>query len=194
MTPVEEKSCPTFTAYEVDPQSIFNSIKPDPEEEQQLQQQQPSTSTSLAPSRRTSILDSDEEYNNQNIRPKRQAIRKRRYSSDSEFSIGTSASSYNATRQKGIRKKRGRPAKELITNLPTIEDFADLPKDRAEHLVLRIKNNEASRKSRMKSKNQQDKLEEECERLERRKKMLKEKRRKLDGDIEKIRGWLLARG
>lgn len=143
-----------------------------------------------------SASDDEDDYktNNQNVRPKRQLLRKRKYSSDSEYSVGTSASSFNSTRQKSIRKKRGRPAKELITKLPTIEDFAGLPKERAEFLVLRIKNNEASRKSRMKSKSVQDKLEEDCTRLEWRKKLLKQKRRKLDVDIEKLRGWLLARG
>lgn len=189
LTPVEEKSCPTFTGFEIDPQSICVNIKPEPLD------QQPSTSTSIAPSRRNSDSDSsgDDQNSNKNYRPRRQ-IKKRRYSSDSEFSIGTSASSYNSTRQKSIRKKRGRPAKELITKLPTIDDFAGLPKDKAEHLVLRIKNNEASRKSRMKSKNQQDRLEEECNRLEWRKKLLKNKKRKLNDDIEKLRTWLLARG
>lgn len=190
LTPTEEKSCPTFDGIVIDPQELFTDIKPEPTE-------QPSTSTSVAPSRRTSVTvsdssDDDEDY--QNVRPKRKVVRKRKYSSDSEYSVGTSASSFNATRQKSNRKKRGRPAKELITNLPTIEDFAGLPKERAEFLVLRIKNNEASRKSRMKSKSVQDKLEEDCTRLKYRKKLLKQKRQKLDGDIEKLRKWLLARG
>lgn len=146
---------------------------------------QPSTS-SAGPSRKPSITDSDCGF-----RPKRQ-IKKRRYSSDSDFSISTSASSYNDTRQKKNTRKRGRPAKELLESLPTVEDFAGLPKEKAEFLVLRIKNNEASRKSRMKSKSQQDKLEEECVRLEQRKQYLKAKRQRLDNDIEKLRTWLLA--
>lgn len=181
-TPVEEKACPIFnlTGEEVDPQKILGvKIK----EEQT--EPEPSTS-SAGPSRKSSIADSD--YSS---RPKRNA-RKRRYSSDSDFSIGTSASSYNDTRQNKNIRKRGRPAKELLSALPTVEDFADLPKERAEFLVLRIKNNEASRKSRMKSKNQQERLEEDCERLEQRKQFLKAKRQKLDNDIQQLRTWLLA--
>lgn len=180
MTPVEEKACPSFniTGVEVDPQNIFTvEIKNEPTE--------PEPSTSAGPSSRKASIDS------LSLRPKRQ-IKKRRYSSDSDFSVGTSASSYNDTRQKKNTRKRGRPAKELLSSLPTVEDFANFPKEKAEFLVLRIKNNEASRKSRMKSKNEQDRLEEECERLERRKQLLKIKRQKLSCDIETLRTWLLA--
>lgn len=179
---MEEKACPTFiSGVEVDPQQLFAEIKKEPSE--------PEPSTSAGPSRKPSISDSEN-----SVRPKRHVIRKRRYSSDSDFSIGTTASSYNDTRQKKASRKRGRPAKELITNLPTIDDYAHLPKDKAEHLVLRIKNNEASRKSRMKSKSEQDRLEDECVRLEKRKQFLKNKRQTLEADIEKLRNWLLERG
>lgn len=147
---------------------------------------EPSTSTTTPIY--TSISESDHLYVQ---RPKRNA-RKRRYSTDSDFSIGTSASSYNSTRQKVHKRKRGRPAKELITKLPTIEDFSDLPVDAASHLVLRIKNNEASRKSRMKSKNEQDKLEEQCVYLEKRQNILRTKKHKLDGQIDTLRKWLLS--
>jgi hypothetical protein len=124
-------------------------------------------------------------------RPKR-TVKSRRYSSDSDFSVGTSASSYNSTRQKVHKRKRGRPAKELITNLPTIEDFKNLPVDAASHLVLRIKNNEASRKSRMKSKSQQDALEDQCTHLEKRQSMLRARKHKLNDDIALLRRWLLG--
>jgi hypothetical protein len=181
LTPIEEKSCPTFEGIVVDSQSLLNSIKPEPIN-------QP---TSMAgPSRIPSVSDDDDsDY----VRPRRQ-IRKRKYSSDSDFSVGTSASSYNSTRQKNAPKKRGRPAKELITKLPTIEDFKGLPKERAEFLVLRIKNNEASRKSRMKSASQQKKLDDECIRLSQRRVYLNNRRQRLDNDIEILRKWLLARG
>jgi hypothetical protein len=154
-----------------------------------VKEEEPSTSS--APSRKVSTAtDSDHQY--ELLRPKRTIIKKRRYSSDSDYSIVTSASSYNATRQKIHKRKRGRPAKELITVLPTIDDFSDLPVDAASHLVLRIKNNEASRKSRMKSKNQQDALEDECSRLERRQNLLKTTRDRLDDQIETLRKWLLS--
>lgn len=174
LTPFEEKSCPNF---EVKP-SVIIEIKQEP-------------STSAAPSRKVSVATDISDHQYELSRPRR-VIKKRRYSSDSDFSVGTSASSYNSTRQRIHKRKRGRPAKELITVLPTIEDFKDLPAERASHLVLRIKNNEASRKSRMKSKNQQEALEDECSRLERRQNLLKTTRDKLDGQIETLRKWLLG--
>ncbi|KAG5679714.1 hypothetical protein PVAND_009264 [Polypedilum vanderplanki] len=177
LTPFEEKQCPNFV-----PEAKITVIEIKKEEE-------PSIST--ASSRKTSVVaESDHQYG-ELLRPKR-AIKKRRYSSDSDFSVGTSASSYNSTRQKIHKRRRGRPAKELITVLPTIEDFKDLPAETASHLVLRIKNNEASRKSRMKSKNQQDALEDECARLERRQNLLKSTKDRLDGQIEMLRKWLLS--
>lgn len=121
---------------------------------------------------------------------KRRRAPKRRYSSDSDFSVQTSASSFNVTSKRS--KKRGRPAKELITDLPTIEDFNHLPVEHASHLVLRIKNNEASRKSRMKSKSKQTAMEDDCDRLEARKLRLKMRKNKLEGQIETLRRWLLG--
>lgn len=179
LTPFEEKPCPNFMP-EVKAAVKLIEIK----------QEEPSTSSATS-SRKVSVatIESDHQYDQH--RPKRM-VKRRRYSSDSDFSVGTSASSYNSTRQKVHKRKRGRPAKELIKVLPTIEDFKDLPVDAASHLVLRIKNNEASRKSRMKSKNQQDSLEEECNRLERRQNLLKETRDRLDGQIETLRKWLLG--
>lgn len=115
---------------------------------------------------------------------------KRRYSSDSEFSVSTSVSSFTSTAKR--QKKRGRPAKELITNLPTIDDFRHIPVEEASHLVLRIKNNEASRKSRMKSKSKQDAMEDECTRLINRRRVLEIKKNKYDGQIETLRRWLLG--
>lgn len=140
---------------------------------------QPSTSTAPSPMHESSSLRNSA----------RKRVPKRRYSSDSDFSISTSSSfNCNVKRQ----KKRGRPAKELITELPTIEDFEDLPKDEATHLVLRIKNNEASRKSRMKSKSKQDAMEDECSKLLRRRRVLESKKNKYDGQIETLRRWLLG--
>jgi hypothetical protein len=164
LTPQDERPAPIFEVVEAPFSPV--TIKPEPE---------PSTSKAPSPI--------PEE------RPRRRAP-KRRYSSDSDFSIQTSASSYNTTAKRS--KKRGRPAKELITNLPTIEDFNHLPQERASHLVLRIKNNEASRKSRMKSKSKQTAMEDECDRLEDRKQRLKIRKNKLEGQIETLRRWLLG--
>lgn len=171
-TPVEEKQCPNFEEIP-QPQNV---IKTEPE-----------PSTSAAPSPRRSIPEEEE-----NVRPLRRRAQKRRYSSDSDFSINTSASSYNATTQRSSKKKRGRPAKELITDLPTVEDFSHMPIEHASHLVLRIKNNEASRKSRMKSKSKQTAMEDEFDRLGDRAKKLRTKQNKLDGQIETLRRWLLG--
>lgn len=170
LTPVEEKACPSF---DVSQPAI--KIEPEP-------------STSAASSRKPSVIETDHSYEH---RPKR-IIKRRRYSSDSDYSIGTSASSYNSTKQKIHKRRRGRPAKELITNLPTINDFNHLPVEAASHLVLRIKNNEASRKSRMKSKNQQQALEDQCSRLENRQQYLKQKKLKYEAQIEQLRKWLLG--
>lgn len=177
LTPFEEKSCPNFEV------NTVTTIKTEEEP-------QPEPSTSAGPSRKTSVIESDHQYESL-LRPKR-TIKKRRYSTDSDFSVETTASSYNATRQKIHKRRRGRPAKELITNLPTIDDFSDLPIDAASHLVLRIKNNEASRKSRMKSKSMQEALEDQCTKLVKRQGLLKDKRNKLDGQIEILRRWLLG--
>lgn len=172
LTPHEEKTEPVFSV-KAEPGVVeVISIKPDPS---------PSTSKAASPI--------PESFSNQRTSARRKAP-KRRYSSDSDFSICTSASSFNATSKR--QKKRGRPAKELITNLPTIDDFENLPIDEASHLVLRIKNNEASRKSRMKSKSKQDAMEDECNRLMRRRRVLEVKRNKYDGQIETLRRWLLG--
>lgn len=122
----------------------------------------------------------------------RRRAAKRRYSSDSDFSINTTASAFNDTKQRSAKRKRGRPAKELITDLPTVDDFADMPIEHASHLVLRIKNNEASRKSRMKSKSKQNAMEDECDRLLTRKQRLNTKKNKLEAQIEVLRRWLLG--
>lgn len=164
LTPVEEKPAPIFEL----PMVIKDEPKPEPE---------PSTSGTTSPMQFESV---------------RRRAPKRRYSSDSDFSINTSASSYNATKQRSAQRKRGRPAKELITELPTVDDFADLPLEHASHLVLRIKNNEASRKSRMKSKSKQNAMEDECDRLLARKQRLNTKKNKLESQIEVLRRWLLG--
>lgn len=173
LTPLEEKSEPIF------------EIKPEPQVVEVVKDE-PSPSTSKAaspiPEHRMVIAAS-------NVRSSSRRAPKRRYSSESEFSISTSASSFNATSKR--QKKRGRPAKELITDLPTVEDF-DLPREEASHLVNRIKNNEASRKSRMKSKSKQDAMEDECDRLLRRRRVLEVKKNKYEGQIETLRRWLLG--
>lgn len=165
LTPMEEKAAPIF---EIQAQEVV-VIKPEPG---------PSTSTAVSPA--------PEEI----VESRRRRAPKRRYSSDSDFSVQTSASSFNATKRSS--KKRGRPAKELITDLPTVEDYNHLPVEHATHLVLRIKNNEASRKSRMKSKSKQTAMEDDCDRLEARKLRLKIKRNQLEGQIETLRRWLLG--
>lgn len=172
-TPVEEKPCPSF---DVDVKPVIK-IEPEPS----------TSSTASSPKRIHADDDDTNEFTS--LRPR---TKKRRYSSDSDFSIGTSASSYNATSKRVTKKKRGRPAKELITDLPTVDDFKGMPLERASHLVLRIKNNEASRKSRMKSKSQQDKMEEKRQRLEKRRRILLVRKNKLDRQIEKLRQWLLG--
>ncbi|KAL7029090.1 hypothetical protein ACKWTF_006093 [Chironomus riparius] len=185
LTPFEEKPCPSFNVSQ---------------QSQQQQQQQPPVikiessepSTSTASSRKPSVVENDHSYDSL-FRPKR-TIKKRRYSTDSDFSVGTSASSYNATKQKVHRRRRGRPAKELITDLPTIEELTKkgVSAEKAPHLVLRIKNNEASRKSRMKSKNEQQRLEDQCTKLERRQTSLKDRRDKLESQIKQLHQWLLG--
>lgn len=175
LTPVEEKACPTFDQLPL-PQIV---IKDEPE-----------PSTSAAPSPKPSTTTEDIE-NVKSLRRRRAP--KRRYSSDSDFSIQTSASSFNATtQQRFAKKKRGRPAKELITELPTVSDFSHVPIEHASHLVLRIKNNEASRKSRMKSKSKETQMEDECDRLKSRKLRLATKQNRLEGQIETLRRWLLG--
>lgn len=174
LTPLEEKSEPIF---EVKPEpQVVEVVKYDPS---------PSTSKAASP-----IPDNRMVNTATNVRTSSRKAPKRRYSSDSEFSISTSASSFNTTSKR--QKKRGRPAKELITDLPTVEDF-DLPREEASHLVNRIKNNEASRKSRMKSKSKQDAMEDECDRLLRRRRVLEVKKNKYEGQIETLRQWLLGR-
>jgi len=173
LTPVEEKSCPNFE--ELKPHPI--SIKPEPG---------PSTSTSVSPKHQTV------EEDLVGVKSLKRRTLKRRYSSDSDFSIRTSASSFNSTAQRSAKKRRGRPAKELITNLPTIDDFSHMPIEHASHLVLRIKNNEASRKSRMKTKSKQTAMEDECDRLASKQLRLKIRRNKLEGQIETLRRWLLG--
>jgi hypothetical protein len=185
LTPFEEKPCPSFNINE--------------QSQQQQQEQLPvikieysEPSTSTASSRKPSVVENDHSYDSL-FRPKR-TIKKRRYSTDSDFSVGTSASSYNSTKQKVHRRRRGRPAKELITDLPTIEELTKkgISAEKAPHLVLRIKNNEASRKSRMKSKNEQQKLEDQCTKLERRQSSLKERKDKLEAQIKQLHQWLLG--
>lgn len=172
LTPTEEKSCPSFDL-QLEQDSPVN-IKPEPV-----------ASTSVAPSpRRTTPEDAI-------TKTTRRRAPKRRYSSDSDFSVLTSASSFNAT-SRSSKKKRGRPAKELITELPTVDDFKHMPIEQASHFVLRIKNNEASRKSRMKSKSKQTEMEDECDRLNRRKSKLRTKQNHLEGQIQVLRQWLLG--
>ncbi|XP_070502550.1 uncharacterized protein [Chironomus tepperi] len=184
LTPFEEKPCPSFNVVQ-----------------QTQQQQQPSPiikvehiepSTSTASSRKNSVIDNDHSYDSL-IRPKR-SIKKRRYSTDSDFSVGTSASSYNSTKQKVHKRRRGRPAKELITELPTVEELTKkgVSAEKAPHLVLRIKNNEASRKSRMKSKTEQQRLEDQCTKLEKRQSSLKTRKDKLELQIKQLHQWLLG--
>ena len=145
---------------------------------------EPEPSTSTAPSPRPL----------EDVRPQRRRAPKRRYSSDSEYSVNTSVSTINVTRSS--KKKRGRPAKELLTDLPTVDDLRashkGMPIERASHLVLRIKNNEASRKSRMKSRSKQTAVEDECDRLQNRQRRLKAKRHSLEAQIEVLRRWLLG--
>lgn len=170
LTPLEEKPCPNFE------KTLAIKIEPEP-------------STSAAASPKHS---SPDHANYENTKPSRRRAPKRRYSSDSDFSIQTSASSFNNSSHKAAQKKRGRPAKELITELPTIDDFSHMPREHASHLVLRIKNNEASRKSRMKSKSKQTQMEDECDRLESRQRRLRTKNNMLEGQIETLRRWLLG--
>lgn len=172
LTPLEEKSEPIF------------EVKPEPQVVEVVKEPSPSTSKAASPAPEYSMVNTAT-----NVRTSSRRAPKRRYSSDSEFSISTSASSFNTTSKR--QKKRGRPAKELITDLPTVEDF-DLPREEASHLVNRIKNNEASRKSRMKSKSKQDAMEDECDRLLRRRRVLEVKKNKYEGQIETLRRWLLC--
>lgn len=176
LTPYEEKPCPSFNVSQQPPLKV-ELIEP---------------STSTASSRKPSVVENDHSYDSL-FRPKR-TIKKRRYSTDSDFSVGTSASSYNSTKQKVHKRSRGRPAKELITDLPTIEELTKkgVSAEKAPHLVLRIKNNEASRKSRMKSKNEQQRLEDQCTKLEKRQTSLKERKDKLELQIKQLHQWLLG--
>lgn len=168
LTPVEEKAIPTFEI--VHPATI----KVEPE---------PSTSAEAFANLTENV---------ENVKPVRLRVPKRRYSSDSEFSIGTESNAHSTNRNRSSKKKRGRPAKELITDLPTVDDFSHMPIEHASHLVLRIKNNEASRKSRMKSRSKQSAMEDECDRLTERRKRLTTKQNKLEGQIETMRRWLLG--
>lgn len=176
LTPVDEKPEPTF-----EQQVQVYSM-----EVVEIKSEKPTPSTSAVTSPKRPTL--EDVGNNKSLRRR---APKRRYSSDSDFSVETSASSFNAATQKS-KKKRGRPAKELIVDLPTIDDFSHMPIERASHLVLRIKNNEASRKSRMKSKSKQTATEDECDRLNARQNKLQVKKQKLDRQIEKLRQWLLG--
>lgn len=173
LTPVDEKPCPSFPQPQIE-ETVVIKAEPEP-------------STSAAPSPKPFIPEDVE-----NVKSTRRRVAKRRYSSDSDYSIKTSASSFNSTTQRSSKKKRGRPSKELITDLPTIDDFKHMPVEHASHLVLRIKNNEASRKSRMKSKSKQTAMEDEFDRLAGRQKRLKLKRNKLESQIEVLRRWLLG--
>lgn len=173
LTPTEEKSCPIF---EQQPQLPV------------IIKSEPVASTSAAPSPRPSPPATEDV----STKSSRRRAPKRRYSSDSDFSVQTSASSFNATTSRSSKKKRGRPAKELITELPTVDDFKHMPIEQASHFVLRIKNNEASRKSRMKSKSKQNAYEDECDRLNGRKNKLRTKQNRLEGQIQTLRQWLLG--
>lgn len=173
LTPVDERPAPVF--------------------DQQIQVETLEIKTEPTPS--TSAVSSPKRFSHEDgghFKPARRRAPKRRYSSDSDFSVGTSASSYNTFSKRTSKKKRGRPAKELITDLPTIDDFSHMPIEHASHLVLRIKNNEASRKSRMKSKSKQTQMEDECDRLHDKQQKLKTRKNKLDGQIETLRRWLLG--
>jgi hypothetical protein len=191
MTPFEEKQCPSFNINQESQQKQQQQPAP----VIKIEDDQPSTSGkqyfSLG---KPTVIQNDHSYDSL-LRPKRTIIKKkRRYSTDSDFSVGTSASSYNSTKQKVHRRSRGRPAKELLKDLPTIEDLTErgVSEDKASHLVLRIKNNEASRKSRMKSKSEQQKLEDECTKLEKRQASLKSTRDKLELQIKQLHQWLLG--
>lgn len=183
MTPFEEKPCPSFNV---------NQESQQPQQPPVFKVEPVEPSTSAASSKKPSVVENDHSYDS-SIRPKR-ITKKRRYSTDSDFSVGTSASSYNSTKQKVKKRSRGRPAKELITKLPTIEDLTKkgVSVEKAPHLVLRIKNNEASRKSRMKSKNEQQRLEDQCTKLEKRQTSLKERKDKLESQISQLHRWLLG--
>lgn len=176
LTPLEEKSEPIFVNQPL--------LKVEPTTDTSYVSTTPNTS---ANSRTSSYIEETTVTTRHNTRRR---VPKRRYSSDSDFSVSASVSSYNSTSKK--QKKRGRPAKELITELPTIDDFKHIPVEEASHLVLRIKNNEASRKSRMKSKSKQDAMEDECVRLVKRRRLLEIKKNKYDGQIETLRRWLLG--
>lgn len=171
LTPVDEKPAPLFDQH-IQVQTLQVEIKPET---------RPSTSAV------TSIQHPAPE-DVASIKSLRRRAPKRRYSSDSDFS----ASSHIVASQRSSKKKRGRPAKELITDLPTINDFSHMPIEHASHLVLRIKNNEASRKSRMKSKSKQTAMEDECDRLHDKQQKLKTKKNRLEGQIETLRRWLLG--
>ena len=87
-------------------------------------------------------------------------------------------------------RQRGRPQKELLKVLPTIEDYPNLPTETAKNLIHRIKRCELSRNHRIKKKEEMASLNRDLKRLEKRDAFLQIKLAKVNQDVEKYRKWL----
>lgn len=91
-----------------------------------------------------------------------------------------------------LMTRRGRPAKDFITILPTEDDISQMPKEVGKQLVHRIRNNVASRKCRMKARMNQQEMEDKCDKLSRRRHKLMTKAKQLEGQIEILRDMLVS--
>lgn len=186
-----ERPRPTFDEFQ---QQVQHTVNQQPESQIQILEdyQQPSTSTSATTSTATSPS-----------RSHRQKRRKPSVSSEdddsdedymSRASIRSTSSSYTSVKTSHEKRKRGRPSKPLMKQLPTIDapEYRHLPLAVSTKQVLRVKNNEASRKSRMKSRSVQQRAEDECDRLEAKYQFLIQKRLKLREEVDTLHKWLIA--
>lgn len=154
--------------------------------------QQPSTSTSTATSTATSPSRS------QRTKRPRASISSDIDDSDEDYtslaSVRSTASSYTSVKTSSQKRKRGRPSKPLMNILPTIDapEYRHLPLAVSTKQVLRVKNNEASRKSRMKSRSVQQRTEDDCDELEAKYQSLIQKRQKLRDEVDALYKWLIA--
>lgn len=98
----------------------------------------------------------------------------------------STTSSYSSSDEIKPKRSRGRPAKPVITVFPS-EELENLSPEHRKYAELRMKNNEASRRSRQMRKIKDDGLFEELTELEKQNQELKLKEAKLDKQLDKYK-------